>query len=462
MRILRISLRNIASLAGTHTIDFTRDPLRATGLFSIGGSTGSGKSTLLDALCLALYERTPRLDGVRGAIKLPDGSDLVSQSDPANLLRRGAGEGFAEVAFIGLDSAIYTARWNVRRARNRPDGVLQKTELTLFRGDVKSAREGVIEQGGKKSEVLPAIAAKIGLSFEQFTRAVLLAQNDFATFLKADDRERAEILQALTGTERFEAISRAVFDRYSTKLKEIEALGALLEGNAPRAPAERAGAEVALTDAENVFKEATENMVARETHAMWHRRHAELFREVANAQRSIDQAKRERNAAAARQLELIHTEIVSRRARPLWNEENRVGNDAASAEKSRGNAARAEADVSANLNAWKERYATATAAFNDAKSAVEDAQSKLRQARDLDSRLRFLGEQLGTAIRGRESAKTVSKRLIDQRDGLTRERHEAETKYRSLDTKRGALAWLTPFAPDAAAWIERIDRAIVI
>ena len=225
MRILRISLRNIASLAGTHTIDFTRDPLRATGLFSIGGSTGSGKSTLLDALCLALYERTPRLDGVRGAIKLPDGSDLVSQSDPANLLRRGAGEGFAEVAFIGLDSAIYTARWNVRRARNRPDGVLQKTELTLFRGDVKSAREGVIEQGGKKSEVLPAIAAKIGLSFEQFTRAVLLAQNDFATFLKADDRERAEILQALTGTERFEAISRAVFDRYSTKLKEIGALG---------------------------------------------------------------------------------------------------------------------------------------------------------------------------------------------------------------------------------------------
>src|SRR4029077_1290044 len=103
MRVLRISLRNIASLAGTQTIDFTRDPLRTTGLFSISGSTGSGKSTVLDALCLALYERTPRLDAVRGATKLPDGSELVSQSDPSNLLRRGSGEGFAEVAFVGVD-----------------------------------------------------------------------------------------------------------------------------------------------------------------------------------------------------------------------------------------------------------------------------------------------------------------------------------------------------------------------
>jgi hypothetical protein len=43
------------------------------------------------------------------------------------------------------------------------DGALQKAELTLFRGDVRSDTPGVIEQG-EKGEVLPAIAAKVGLS----------------------------------------------------------------------------------------------------------------------------------------------------------------------------------------------------------------------------------------------------------------------------------------------------------
>ena len=102
MKILRIRLRNLASLAGTHSVDFTREPLASAGLFSISGPTGSGKSTLLDALCLALYEHTPRLASARGEA-LPDGKDGVQQKDPANLLRRGTTEGFAEVAFIGMD-----------------------------------------------------------------------------------------------------------------------------------------------------------------------------------------------------------------------------------------------------------------------------------------------------------------------------------------------------------------------
>ena len=52
MKIERITVCNIASLAGTHSVDFTKDPLRTAGLFSISGATGAGKSTLLDALCL--------------------------------------------------------------------------------------------------------------------------------------------------------------------------------------------------------------------------------------------------------------------------------------------------------------------------------------------------------------------------------------------------------------------------
>ena len=64
MTIELIALHNLTSLAGTHTIDFTAEPLRSAGLFAITGDTGAGKSTLLDAVCLALYGKAPRLENV--------------------------------------------------------------------------------------------------------------------------------------------------------------------------------------------------------------------------------------------------------------------------------------------------------------------------------------------------------------------------------------------------------------
>ena len=148
MKILRIRLRNLASLAGTHSVDFTSEPLASAGLFAISGPTGSGKSTLLDALCLALYEHTPRLASARGET-LPDAKDGVQPRDPANLLRRGTAEGFAEVAFVGLDGQTYTARWSVRRARQRVEGALQKAEMALYRGNVVDGVGGVLLQGGR-------------------------------------------------------------------------------------------------------------------------------------------------------------------------------------------------------------------------------------------------------------------------------------------------------------------------
>ena len=460
MRILRISLRNIASLAGTHTIDFTRDPLRGTGLFSISGSTGSGKSTLLDALCLALYERTPRLDAVRGAIKLSDGSDLLSQSDPANLLRRGAVEGFAEVAFVGVDRITYTARWKIRRAHYRRDGALQKTELTLFRGDIRPDASGVIEQGGKKSEVLPAIAAKVGLSFEQFTRAVLLAQNDFATFLKADDRERAEILQALTGTERFDAISRTVFDRFATRKKEIECLETQLEANAPMAPAQRAEAESSLSSAERAFKEAAEGLVTREKDAEWYRRLSQRLREVADAETLVNKARSERESSAPRRIELVHTEKALREARPFWEAERRTRDETAAAARFRDQSAQTLTEARGALHLWKEKYAEAKAGFAAAESAFEAAQPELRLARDLDAELRFVSEQFAAATRERKSVEASLGQLIERRDQLARNQRHAETEICLLAPKQASLAWLASFAPEVAGWVARIDRAI--
>ena len=118
MKILAIRGKNLASLSDEFVVNFQSEPLASAGLYAITGPTGSGKSTLLDALCLALYERTPRLmkATTRGE-SIPDvGDNTVTPSDPRTILRRGAGEGFAEVDFLGSDGVGYRSRWSARRA----------------------------------------------------------------------------------------------------------------------------------------------------------------------------------------------------------------------------------------------------------------------------------------------------------------------------------------------------------
>mgnify|MGYP000650372600 FL=1 len=130
MKILAIRGRNLASLSSEFALDFTAEPLASAGLFAITGPTGAGKSTLLDALCLALYERTPRLARATSRSEsLPDvGAHAVGSTDPRNLLRRGAAEGWAEVDFIGSDGTGYRSRWSVRRAHGKHNGKLQASE----------------------------------------------------------------------------------------------------------------------------------------------------------------------------------------------------------------------------------------------------------------------------------------------------------------------------------------------
>ena len=130
MKILAIRGKNLASLAGDFSVDFEQEPLKSAGLFAISGPTGAGKSTLLDALCMALYESTPRLLKAGGGKTLPDGTDLITHQDAANLLRRGCAEGFAEVDFVGNDGATYRSRWSVRRARGSMNWAL--LSLPLF------------------------------------------------------------------------------------------------------------------------------------------------------------------------------------------------------------------------------------------------------------------------------------------------------------------------------------------
>lgn len=207
MKILAIRLKNLASLAGPFELDFTAEPLASTGLFAITGPTGAGKSTLLDALCLALFGAVPRLNNASRDAKVPDADGEIGTGDPRTLLRRGTGAGFAEVDFVGIDGRRYRARWEANRARDKANGKLQASRQSLR--DLDSDQLLASQKGEYKTQ----LEACLGLNFEQFTRAVLLAQSEFSAFLKADDNERSELLEKLTDTALYTRLGRRAFDK---------------------------------------------------------------------------------------------------------------------------------------------------------------------------------------------------------------------------------------------------------
>ena len=92
MRILQIRFKNLNSLAGEWAIDLTHPAFLSDGIFVITGPTGAGKTTILDAVCLALYGRTPRLPRV-----------TKSENE---IMSRQTGECFAEVTFSGIAGQI--------------------------------------------------------------------------------------------------------------------------------------------------------------------------------------------------------------------------------------------------------------------------------------------------------------------------------------------------------------------
>lgn len=209
MKILRLEIKNLASLEGVHTIAFNEEPLLSAGIFAITGPTGAGKSTLFDAICLALYAKTPRtIIAKENGIEITDiSSQKIAQGDQRQILRKGCTDAYASVTFEGIDKKIYEARWAVKRANNKLIGKIQNESVWLkeLSSDIYIA--------DKKTEALKEIEKRTGLTYDQFTRSVLLAQGEFTAFLKADKDQKAELLEKLTRSFIYSSFSIAVFNK---------------------------------------------------------------------------------------------------------------------------------------------------------------------------------------------------------------------------------------------------------
>lgn len=380
MKILAIRGKNLASLAGEFEVDFEQEPLKSAGLFAISGPTGAGKSTLLDALCMALYEKTPRLLKA-GGIGLPDvGDNTISQQDARNLLRRGTAEGYAEVDFVGNDGIAYRARWSVRRARGKAGGGLQKTGMSL------QQLPELQPIGGTNKEVLTEIVHRIGLSFDQFTRAVLLAQNEFSAFLKADDNERGELLETLTGSAIYSALSQRAYARAKEEQLKLQRINDQLADQRPLPDDARSQLEQDSSAANAAVTALDLHKAELDTQLRWHQDDYKFHQNEQLAQTQLQQRQAEQEAATARRTDLQRVESVQA-ARPLVAEVDRLTRTIAQDHS-------AIADCQTTLTNTEQTHQQADAALEiaqrtllEAEQAHSNAAPALDQAKALDARI---------------------------------------------------------------------------
>ena len=395
MRVLRIAGKNLASLADEFSVDFTAQPLAEAGLFAICGPTGAGKSTLLDALCLALYDDTPRLHKAVG--KTPDVGDPVSSQDPRTLLRRGAAEGWAEVDFVGNDGESYRARWKVWRARSKAAGALQPSAMSLQK------LPGLQPLGHTKTEVMAEIAQRTGLSFEQFTRAVLLAQNEFSAFLKAADDERGALLETLTGSAIYSEISKRAFERWRAEELALKTLTAGLANQQPLAPDQRADIAAQSEAAEAALHACAQRVTALEAELRWHQQAERLATAARHAREHCHQRQLESDAAAARRATLARLDAIQP-ARALDDEVVRLAAERAATQAAISLAEQEAERTRLALEVLTGDVQQAMAALAEAESAQHAAAPLLDQAKALDTRLESLRAAASQAAAARDAA----------------------------------------------------------
>lgn len=454
MKILAIRLKNLASLAGPFEIDFTAEPLASAGLFAITGPTGAGKSTLLDALCLALFGAVPRL-GDTGQAKMPDADSDISIGDPRTLLRRGTGGGYAEVDFVGVSGRRYRARWEANRARDKAGGKLQNSRQSLIDLDSDQLL------ASQKTEYKTQLELALGLNFEQFTRAVLLAQSEFSAFLKANDNERSELLEKLTDTALYTQLGRRAFDKTKEARDAHKQLQDQATGVVPMAPEARAELDQQLTDAQQQFKAQQVQLKQLELQHTWLKELREWQQRQLDATEQLQRAQADWDGQSQQRQDLSRLE-------QLAPQRHQFARQAELSTLLSPLAAQIQEHIEQQTALHTRQYqaqaqlAAAQTALTDALKHQADAVPLLRQAFEEQSTLAHLTKDLAKRNEDKQTQQTACAEGQALLDGLQEKQAHATERLQRLAAELECSAALAPLSDAWAAYRDRLQQLMLI
>lgn len=202
MRPIALSLTAFQGYADTVEVEFTH--LEKAGVYVITGETGSGKTTLLDAMCWALYGELP------GARKSTKGSGLRNLAAPTS----------RETRVVFVFDVKDGRRFRVTRAPAQ-EGAKKRGAGTTTRPAAASVDQweggGWVPVKTSTKEVNNFIRDLLGLTDEEFSTVLLLAQGEVTKALAASPSEREELFRKLFKTQQYKAIT----ERLSSKAKAL-------------------------------------------------------------------------------------------------------------------------------------------------------------------------------------------------------------------------------------------------
>ncbi|MED0772531.1 exonuclease subunit SbcC [Bacillus siamensis] len=263
MKPILLTIKGLHSFREEQTIDFAG--LSGAGVFGIFGPTGSGKSSILDAMTLALYGKVERAANNTHGI-LNHAEDQLA------------------VSFTFALQSGHRVSYKVERVFKRTDETKVKTALCRLI-EIKEEQTVLAD---KANEVNKKVEELLGLTIDDFTRAVVLPQGKFAEFLSLKGAERRHMLQRLFNLEQYG-------DRLVKKLRKRaqEAAAKKNEMLAEQSGLGDAG-EDALKQAEQQFHEANERLEAAEKKRVRAKERFESHQEIWNLQTERDEYERRR------------------------------------------------------------------------------------------------------------------------------------------------------------------------
>ncbi|TKD71957.1 AAA family ATPase [Pseudalkalibacillus hwajinpoensis] len=271
MKPIRLSVSGLHSFREKQEIDF--ETLCQGGIFGIFGPTGSGKSSLLDAMTLALYGKVERATNNTQGI-MNHAEDTLSVSFTFEL---------------GSDLT-----YRVERSYKRSGDI-----------SIRSANSRLIEIGeentvlaDKDRDVSQKIQEILGLTIDDFTRAVVLPQGKFAEFLSLKGTERRQMLQRLFQLEKYgDQFNRRLRARVDEKRNHLNEITAEQTGLGDASKQHLKEAKESLTLAEKAAEEARLNLVQAE-------KQKEDVNETWSLQQQLAQVKQKRDSLVEKSEEM--------------------------------------------------------------------------------------------------------------------------------------------------------------